>query len=194
MLQGKIDATLVSPDNLFEAEQKSLKLSVLSDLNDLGIYTSASDLSAKRDFLKNQRQRARAFMMAYCEAIWLGKDQQKRRAGEFSQTHAGEGSAPAGNAAQKLRGRRAAAQTLSDGRSHSSRDGKSHPDRAGVSWQQGRRLRRQVSARASWKAKGSSSRLAASTANNTRSAISNSLEGQPYVVARFSIGVAERDT
>lgn len=73
MLQGKIDATLVSPDNLFEAEQKSLKLSILSDLKDLGIYTSASDLSAKRDFLRNQRQRARAFMMAYCEAIWLGK-------------------------------------------------------------------------------------------------------------------------
>ena len=73
MLQGKIDATLVSPDNLFEAEQKNLKLSVLSDLQDLGIYTSASDLSAKRDFLKNQRYRARGFMMAYCEAIWLGK-------------------------------------------------------------------------------------------------------------------------
>ena len=73
MLQGKIDATLVSPDNLFEAEQKNLKLSILADLKDFGIYTSASDLSAKRDFLKNQRQRARGFMMAYCEAIWLGK-------------------------------------------------------------------------------------------------------------------------
>jgi NitT/TauT family transport system substrate-binding protein len=73
MLQGKIDATLVSPDNLFEAEQKGLKLSVLADLKEMGISTSASDLSAKRDFLKNQRQRARAFMMAYCEAIWLGK-------------------------------------------------------------------------------------------------------------------------
>ena len=66
MLQGKIDATLVSPDNLFEAETKNLKLSILTDLNEMGIYTSASDLSAKRDFLKNQRQRARAFMMAYC--------------------------------------------------------------------------------------------------------------------------------
>ena len=73
MLQGKIDATLVSPDNLFEAEQKNLKIAVLSDLKDLGIYTSASDLSARRDFLKNQRQRARGFLMAYCEAIWLGK-------------------------------------------------------------------------------------------------------------------------
>ncbi len=74
MHQGKIDATLVSPDNLFEAETKGLKLSILADLNELGIYTTASDLSAKRDFLKNQRQRARAFMMAYCEAIWLGKN------------------------------------------------------------------------------------------------------------------------
>jgi NitT/TauT family transport system substrate-binding protein len=73
MLQGKIDATLVSPDNLFEAEQKNLRLSILADLKDLGIYTSASDLSARREFLSGQRRRARAFMMAYCEAIWLGK-------------------------------------------------------------------------------------------------------------------------
>ena len=73
MYQGKIDATLVSPDNLFEAEQKNLKLSLLADLKELGIYTSASDLSARRDFLKNQRRRARGFLMAYCEAIWLGK-------------------------------------------------------------------------------------------------------------------------
>jgi NitT/TauT family transport system substrate-binding protein len=73
MIQGKIDATLVSPDNLYEAEQKGLKISVLSDLKDLGIYTSASDLSAKRDFLKNQRARARGFMMAFCEAIALGR-------------------------------------------------------------------------------------------------------------------------
>ena len=74
MLQGKIDATLVSADNLYEAETQGWKLSQLADLNELGIYTSASDLSAKRDFLRNQRQRARAFMRAYCEAIWLGKN------------------------------------------------------------------------------------------------------------------------
>jgi len=73
MHQGKIDATLVSPDNLFEAESKGLKLSVLADLNELGIYSSASDLSAKRDFLKNQRQRARAFLMGFWKAIWLGR-------------------------------------------------------------------------------------------------------------------------
>ena len=50
-----------------------MKLSVLSDLKHLGFYTSAGDLSVTRDFLKNQRQRARGFMMAFCEAITLGR-------------------------------------------------------------------------------------------------------------------------
>lgn len=73
MLQGKIDATLVSPDNLFEAESRGWKLSIIADLKDLGIITSASDLSAKREFLRNQLHKARAFMMGYCEAIWYGR-------------------------------------------------------------------------------------------------------------------------
>lgn len=83
MLQGKIDATLVSADNLSEAESKGLKIPVLADLNDLGIHTSASDLSARRDFLKSQRQRARSFMMGYCEAIWLGKVNKNIALGAF---------------------------------------------------------------------------------------------------------------
>ena len=73
MQQGKIDATLVSPDNLYEAESKGVKVSVLADLRELGIYTSASDISAKRDFIRAHRTRARAFLAAYCEAIRLGK-------------------------------------------------------------------------------------------------------------------------
>jgi len=73
MLQGKMDATLASPDNLFEAESRGWKLSIIADLKELGIITSASDLSAKREFLRNQRQKARAFMMGYCEGIWYGR-------------------------------------------------------------------------------------------------------------------------
>jgi ABC-type nitrate/sulfonate/bicarbonate transport system substrate-binding protein len=73
MQQGTFDATLVSPDNLYEAEAKGIKLSILADLKDLGIYTSASDLSARRDFIKSSRGRARAFLAAYCEAIRLAK-------------------------------------------------------------------------------------------------------------------------
>jgi ABC-type nitrate/sulfonate/bicarbonate transport system substrate-binding protein len=83
MQQGRIDATLVSPDNLFEAESRGLKLSILADLKDLGIVTTASDLSTKRDFLKHQRQRARAFLMAYCEAIWLGKTNKSTALASF---------------------------------------------------------------------------------------------------------------
>ena len=120
MLQGKIDATLVSPDNLFEAEQKNLKLSMLSDLKELGISTSASDLSAKRDFLKNQRQRARSFMMAYCEAIWLGKSNKNVALASFRKHMREQDPRAAGNPAQKLHRRGAAVQTLSDGRRHSS--------------------------------------------------------------------------
>jgi len=73
MQQGNIDATLVSPDNLYEAETRGIRLSVLVDLKDLGIYTSASDLSARREFIKNNRAKVRAFLAAYCEAIRLGK-------------------------------------------------------------------------------------------------------------------------
>lgn len=83
MLQGRFDATLVSPDNLFEAESRGWRLSILADLKDLGIITSASDLSAKRDFLKNQRQKARAFMMAYCEGIWYGRSNKNAALASF---------------------------------------------------------------------------------------------------------------
>jgi NitT/TauT family transport system substrate-binding protein len=73
MYQGKIDATLVSPDNIYEVESKGMTLSLLADLKELGIYTSASDLSAKRDFLKERRHLARSFMKGFCEAIYLGR-------------------------------------------------------------------------------------------------------------------------
>lgn len=83
MHQGKIDATLVSPDNIYEAESKGLKLSILADLRDLGIYTSASDLSATRDFFRKQRHRARAFLMAFCEALWLGRTNKSAAVASF---------------------------------------------------------------------------------------------------------------
>ena len=83
MHQGMIDATLVSPDNIYEAETKGMKLSLLADLKDLGIHTSASDLSAKRDFLKNSRPKARAFMMSFCEAIYIGRANKNVALGSF---------------------------------------------------------------------------------------------------------------
>ena len=40
---------------------------------ELGIHTSISDLSTTRDFIKADRKKLQAFMMAFSEAIWLGK-------------------------------------------------------------------------------------------------------------------------
>ena len=77
MLQGKFDATLASPDNLYEIESRGLKVSVLADLPKLGIYTSASDLSTTRTFIKDHRARLKAFFQAFCEAIWLGRSQKE---------------------------------------------------------------------------------------------------------------------
>lgn len=77
MLQGRIDATLATPDNIHEIESKGLKVRVLADLRSLGIYTSTSDLSTTRDFIRNHRNRVRAFLMAFSEAIWLGRTQRE---------------------------------------------------------------------------------------------------------------------
>ena len=77
MLQGRMDATLATPDNIHEIESKGYKVTVLADLRSMGVHTSTSDLSTTREFIKNQRSRARAFLMAFSEAIWLGKNQKE---------------------------------------------------------------------------------------------------------------------
>ncbi len=77
MLQGRIDATLATPDNIQEIESKGLKLTVLADLRSLGIDTSTSDLSTTRDFIRTHRAGVRSFLMAFCEAIWLGRTQRE---------------------------------------------------------------------------------------------------------------------
>src|SRR5207245_6154716 len=48
MLQGKIDATLATEDNLLQLGAKGAKLSVLADLYDNGIYTTGSDIAMSR--------------------------------------------------------------------------------------------------------------------------------------------------
>ena len=99
---------------------------MLSDLKDLGIYTSASDLSAKRDFLKNQRQRARGFMMAYCEAIWLGKAQQNVALASFRKQMREQDPRRLETLHKNYVVDALPLEALSDGRSHSDGDGKSH--------------------------------------------------------------------
>ena len=77
MFQGKIQATIGTVDNLAQLELKGLKMNLLADPRDLGIPTPASDISTTREFLVNHRSRAKAFMRAFCEAIWLGRNNKE---------------------------------------------------------------------------------------------------------------------
>jgi NitT/TauT family transport system substrate-binding protein len=74
MFQGKIHATIGTVDNVSQLELKGLKVNVLADPQELGIPTPASDISTTREFLVNHRNRAKAFLKAFCEAIWLGRN------------------------------------------------------------------------------------------------------------------------
>ena len=74
MLQGRMDATIGSPESILAAEtQSKVKLEILADLEDMKIYNTVGDLSTRTDLLKNRRDLLRAFFMATGEAIALGK-------------------------------------------------------------------------------------------------------------------------
>jgi ABC-type nitrate/sulfonate/bicarbonate transport system substrate-binding protein len=68
MLQGKMDATLASPDSIARFELRGQRLTVLADLLAMGIHTSGSVVATTRRFLQGRRQ-AKAFLMAFCEGI-----------------------------------------------------------------------------------------------------------------------------
>ena len=77
MFQGKIQATIGTVDNVAQLELKGLKVNVIADPLELGVSTPASDISSTRPFLANQRNRAKAFLRAFCEAIWLGRNDKE---------------------------------------------------------------------------------------------------------------------
>jgi ABC-type nitrate/sulfonate/bicarbonate transport system substrate-binding protein len=73
VLQGKIDATIGTLDSISQFELRGQKLSVLADLLAMGVYTSGSVLATTRQYLKEHRSQAKAFLGAFCEAIWMGR-------------------------------------------------------------------------------------------------------------------------
>lgn len=74
MLQGKLDATLAEPDKVFQlVEMRGEKMSVLGNLRDFGIPAPGSELTTTRQFIKDHRGRLKNFLMAYSEAISLGR-------------------------------------------------------------------------------------------------------------------------
>lgn len=87
MLQGRMDATLASPESIYAAEaQGGMKLKVLANLADMGISSATSDLYTRRDFLEARRDRIQAFFMAISEAIWIGKKNKEITLKVFSKS------------------------------------------------------------------------------------------------------------
>jgi NitT/TauT family transport system substrate-binding protein len=74
MLQGKIDATIATVDNILQIELAGQKVSVLADLLDQGVYTTGSDISTSRQFVKEKRRQLKAFLMGMTEGAWVGRN------------------------------------------------------------------------------------------------------------------------
>jgi ABC-type nitrate/sulfonate/bicarbonate transport system substrate-binding protein len=83
MFQGRIDATLGTVENVLQLELSGQKVNVLADLKDMGVYVSGTDFSATHQFLKTASHKAKAFLKAFCEAIWLGINNKEIVAGVF---------------------------------------------------------------------------------------------------------------
>jgi NitT/TauT family transport system substrate-binding protein len=77
MLQGKIDATLATVDNILQLELQGQKVSVLADLLQEGVYTTGSDISTSRQFMKEKRRQLKGFIMAITEAIKVGRSNKE---------------------------------------------------------------------------------------------------------------------
>jgi NitT/TauT family transport system substrate-binding protein len=73
MLQGGIDATITQESNIVQLELQGQKVNVLANFLDLGVYTTITDTSVTRQLLKDRPHLVKAFLMAFCEAIWLAK-------------------------------------------------------------------------------------------------------------------------
>jgi len=74
LLQGKIDATLGTEDNLLQLANRGMKFSVLADLYDSGVFTTGSDIATSRQLLKQRPRQLKAFLMAVTEGTWVGRN------------------------------------------------------------------------------------------------------------------------
>ncbi len=73
MIQGKIDATLGTEDNLLQLGIRGMKFNVLADLYDAGVYTTGSDIATSRQLIKQRPRQLKAFIMAMTEGIAIGR-------------------------------------------------------------------------------------------------------------------------
>src|SRR5918996_3933725 len=78
LVQGKIDATLGTDDNLLQLAAKGMKFSVLADLYEAGVYTTGSDIATSRQLLKERPRQLKAFIMAMTEGTHIGRTQKEQ--------------------------------------------------------------------------------------------------------------------
>lgn len=78
MLQGRIDATLGTVDNILQLELRGQKVSVLADLLQEGIYTTGSDISTSRQLLRDRPRLLKNFLMALSEGTWIGRNNKEQ--------------------------------------------------------------------------------------------------------------------
>ena len=77
MVQGKIDATLGTEDNLLQLAARGMKFNVLADLYEAGVYTTGSDIATSRALLKQKPRQLKSFLMAIGEATYIGRTQKE---------------------------------------------------------------------------------------------------------------------
>jgi NitT/TauT family transport system substrate-binding protein len=77
MMQGKIDATLGTEDNILQLGNRGMKFSILADLYDSGVFTTGSDIVTSRLLLKQKPRQLKAFLMALTEGIWIGRNNKE---------------------------------------------------------------------------------------------------------------------
>ena len=76
VLEGRIHATLGSSDTVALYELKGQKLSVLADAVENGVYVTSGDIATKRQFLKENPAKLKAFLKAMIEGMWVAKRNQ----------------------------------------------------------------------------------------------------------------------
>jgi NitT/TauT family transport system substrate-binding protein len=74
--QGKVDVTLGTIEDVTDLEERGYRFNVLGDLSKMGIFGSGAVVCVSNKFLKSRQATVRAFLMAFTEAIWIGKTQK----------------------------------------------------------------------------------------------------------------------
>lgn len=78
MVQGKIDATLGTEDNLLQLAARGMKFNVLADVYEAGVYTTGSDIATSRRLIKERPRQLKAFLMALTEATAYGRSHKEQ--------------------------------------------------------------------------------------------------------------------